>query len=171
MIDENYVVTFEEDLERLKVVIPIRTNWPFLLLFSLAMLIWLTMLIIVLVYIFQGMSTNFVLTILLILWMIVWFLFGRFLFARWQYFAANREILFVDEEQLILRRPVSILGLTTSYDIDHITPFYISEKHHCAAFDYAYLHVYFGRSLDEEACQKLIDYLNQRYFPDNFFDK
>jgi hypothetical protein len=170
MVDDGYVVTFEEGLERLKVIIPLRTNWPLLLLFSLAMLIWLAMLLIVLVYLVRGMSTNFVLTILLILWMIVWFLFGRFLFARWQYFAASREILYVDEEQLILRRPVSILGLTTSYDINHITPFYFSDKHHCAAFDYAYLHVYFGRSINEEACLELINDLNQRYFPDNFLD-
>ena len=170
MPDEKYVMIFEEDLERLKVVIPVRINWPLLLLFSVALMIWLAMLVVVLVYLVRGMSTNFVLTILLILWVIVWFLFGRFLFARWQYYAAIREILFVDDEQLILRRPVSILGLTTSYDISHITPFYISEKHHCAAFDYAYLHVYFGRSLDEEASQKLIDHLNQRYFPDSFLD-
>lgn len=170
MIDKNHMVTFEEDLERLKVVIPVRINWPLLLIFSLSLLIWLAMLLVVLIYIARGMSTNFVLTILLILWMIVWFLFGRFLFARWQYYAASREILFVDEEQLILRRPVSILGLTTSYDMNHITPFYFSEKHRCPAFDYAYLHVYFGRSLEKEVSLKLIEDLNQRYFPDNFLD-
>jgi hypothetical protein len=170
MTNDSYVVTFEEDLDRLKVVIPLRINWPLLLLFTFTMLIWLAMLIIVLVYIVRGMSTNFVLTILLVLWMIIWFLFGRFLFARWQYYAANREILFVDEEQLILRRPVSILGITTSYDINHITPFYFSDKHRCAAFDYAYLHVYFGRSMDEETSLILIDDLNQRYFPDSFLD-
>ena len=71
MTNDSYVVTFEENLDRLKAVIPLRINWPLLLLFTLAMLIWLAMLIIVLVYIVRGMSTNFVLTILLVLWMII----------------------------------------------------------------------------------------------------
>ena len=170
MTDEYHMMTVEDGIERLKIVIPLRINWPLFLLFSIALLVWLAMLLVVLIYIVRGMSTNFVLTILLILWLIIWFLFGRFLFARWQYYAANREILFVDEEQLILRRPVSILGLTTSYDMSHITPFYFSDKHNCPAFDYAYLHVYFGRSLDREISLKLIEDLNQRYFRDMLLD-
>jgi hypothetical protein len=61
---------------------------------------------------------------------------------------------------------VSILGLTWVYDRSHVSRLYFSDQHHCPAFDYAYLHVYFGRSLAEPAARQLIDDLNGRYFPD-----
>jgi hypothetical protein len=124
------------------------------------------MLAVVVVYLLRGMSSGFVLTVLLLIWMGIWFWFGRFLWSRWQYHAANREILFIDEEQVIIRRPVSILGITTSYDLRHVSPFYYSERHNCPAFDYAYYHVYFAHGLPAEAAHELIAQLNGRYFPD-----
>ncbi|MCI0395092.1 MAG: hypothetical protein L0332_26385 [Chloroflexi bacterium] len=158
-------VVFEETPARLKVVIPDKTNWLLFGLYSLALLVWLGMFVVVLRFLFQGPG-NAVLAILLFLWSLIWLWFGRFLWGRWQYYAANREILFIDREQLILRRPVSILGLTTSYDRRHAGPFYYSDKHHCPAFDYAYQHVYFGHSLPAAEAQQLVKTLNARYFPD-----
>ena len=76
------------------------------------------------------------------------------------------ENVFIDEEQLVIRRPVSILGLTWAYDLNHVSRLYYSKQHKCPAFDYAYLHVYFGRSLNEEQAQFVIGELNDRYFPD-----
>lgn len=165
MADDN-TVSFEETNGRLKVVIPIHFNWVLFILYSFGLLIWLAMLITVLIYLIRGQSSSFVLTILLILWLIVWFWFGRFLSRRWQYHAANREILFIDDEQLIHRRPVSIFGLTNSYDIHHVSSFYFSERHSCPAFDYAFLHVYFGQSLPHDQAKTLIDKLNLWCFPE-----
>ena len=158
-------VTFEESNGRLKVVIPVRFTWWLFGLYTFGLIVWLAMLVAVLIYLLRGLSSSFVLTLILILWLIVWFWFGRFLFGRWQYNAANREILFIDAEQLILRRPVSIFGLTNSYDIHHVSPFYFSERHSCPTFDYAFTHVYFGQDLAKEQAIELIDRLNQRCFP------
>ena len=123
------------------------------------------MLAAVLIYLLRGLSSTFVLTVILLLWLLVWLWFGRFLWTRWQFHAANREVLFIESEQLIIRRPVSILGLTWVYDISHIEGLYYSEQHRCPAFDYAYQHVYFGRSLAEDQAKSLIEELNRRRFP------
>jgi hypothetical protein len=157
---------FEEGERRLKVVIPFGMRWPAFVLHSLAILVWLGMLVAVVVYLLRGLSSSFVLTVILVIWLLIWFWFGRFLWTRWQYHAANREILFIDSEQIILRRPVSILGLTWSYDMSHVSRLYYSDQHRCPAFDYAYLHVYFGRSLSVQQAEKLIEELNRRYFPE-----
>lgn len=166
MMPENKLVRFEESNGRLKVVIPVPYNWWLLGLYTTGLVVWLAMLGAVLIYLLRGLSSSFVLTIILVLWLIVWIWFGRFLFGRWQYYATNREILFIDDEQLILRRPVSIFGLTNSYDIDHVSPFYFSDKHSCPAFDYAFLHVYFAQSLGQDQAMELINHLNQWCFPE-----
>jgi hypothetical protein len=158
-------ISFEETPERLKVVVPVRASRLLRVVYSVSLVVWFGMLLVVVTYVLRGLSSSFVLTALLVLWTIVWFWFGRFLWNRWQYYAANREILFIDEEQIIVRRPVSILGQTTSYDLAHVSPFYYSEQHACPAFDYAYLHVYFGQSLPAEDARELITELNSRYFP------
>ena len=159
-------ITFEESDQRLKVVLPAGINWPVFVLHSLALLIWLGMLVAVLVYLLRGLSSSLVLTIILLIWLLIWLWFGRFLWARWQFHAANREILFIETEQLIIRRPVSILGLTWVYDMAHVSRLYYSDQHRCPAFDYAYQHVYFGRSLDESQARRLVSELNGRYFPE-----
>jgi hypothetical protein len=159
-------VTFEESNGRLKVVIPVRFTWWLFGLYTFGLIVWLAMLVAVLIYLLRGLSSSFVLTLILILWLIVWFWFGRFLSGRWQFHAANREILFIDDEQLILRRPVSIFGLTDSYDIHHVSPFYFSQRHSCPAFDYAFTHVYFGQCLAQEQALELIDHMNQWCFPE-----
>ena len=160
-------VLFEESPERLKITIPVKVNWILFSLHTLALAIWLVMVGLIVIYLFRGLSNSFVLTVLILLWTLMWLWFGRFLWNRWQYHAANREILFIDEEQLIVRRPMSILGITNVYDINYVSPFYYSDKHHCVAFDYAYAHVYFGHSLDETVAKAFVADLNERYFPDD----
>lgn len=160
-------IIFEENPERLKVTIPVKVNWLLFSLHTLALAIWLAMVGLIVIYLFRGLSNSFVLTVLILLWTLLWLWFGRFLWNRWQYYAANREILFIDEEQLIVRRPMSILGITNAYDFKHVSPFYYSDKHNCVAFDYAYAHVYFGHSLDETAAKSFIAAINGRYFPED----
>lgn len=158
-------IVFHENDNSLKVTLPLGVNWLAFSLHSFAVLVWLGMLSAVLSYLFRGLSSSIVLTVILLLWLLVWLWFGRFLWTRWQYHAANREVLFVETEQFIIRRPVSILGLTWVYDMSHIEGLYYSEQHHCPAFDYAYQHVYFGRTLDEEPARHLVKELNRRFFP------
>lgn len=154
----------EESEEKLKVTLPVERNAGIFALFSAALLVWIGMLIVVLTYLISGSSSSIVLTAILIAWVFVWLWFGRFLWNRWQYFAARREIIFVDSEQIIIRRPVSILGQTTSYDRQHVGEFYMSNRHSCPAFDYAYLHVYFGQSLGQKEAESLVAELNTRLY-------
>ena len=166
MPNSNHVISLEESPERLKITIPDRIRWSLLLIYTLAMVTWVAMIFIVLSYLFRGQSSSLILSALLVLWLLAWLLFGRFVWTRWQYQAAKREVVFIDEEQIVIRRPVSILGITTAYDLQHVSPFYFSEKHNCPAFDYAYMHVYFGRSVSMVEAQELIELLNNRLFPD-----
>ena len=165
MNTRNLDILIEEDDQRLKLILPSRVSWPAFALHTLALIVWMAMLVAVLVYLARGLSSTFVLTVILLGWILIWLWFGRFLWNRWQYHAANREILFINEDQLIIRRPVSILGLTWAYDMNHVSGLYFSEQHRCPAFDYAYLHVYFGRMLDEGQARFIVDELNRRYFP------
>jgi hypothetical protein len=166
MSEVETAIQISEEADRLKVVIPDRINWLILGLYSIALVTWLVMLVVIMFYLLRGYSTNLVLIVLLVMWIVVWLMFGRFLWRRWQNQAANREILFIDNKQLILRRPVSLIGLTNSYDFKHVSPFYYSDRHHCMAFDYAYLHVYFGHGISRKQANDLIDDLNRRYFPE-----
>lgn len=161
----NSQVTFEENAERLKVVIPIQRNWPLLGLFSALLVVWLVMIGLVGRFLLAEPATWLV-RLFALAWLLLWLWFGRSLWQRWQTFAAGREILFINREQLILRRPVSILGLTTVYDVKHVSPFYVSNKHHCPTFDYASQPVYFGQSLAAGEASHLVATLNSRYFPD-----
>lgn len=165
-------VTFEQNPERLKVVLPIRRNWFFFALFTLCLLVWFVFLVAMLIFIVRDVLPaqqryTFVLTVMLLIWLLFWYYLGRVLWGRWQYYTADRELLFINKEQLILRRPVSILGSTDVYDMQYVSPLYYSDKHHCPAFDYAYQHVYFGWGMAETAARQLIRFLNNRYFPEH----
>jgi hypothetical protein len=158
-------IRFEQGTDRLKVVISLPSRAPLLLVYSAALIAWLVMLFVVGRFLFSSFGQNAVLTVLLFIWTLAWLFFGRFLWRRWQHSAATREILFVDRESIVLRRPVSILGLTASYDRGHVGPFYYSDSQRCPAFDYAYSHVYFGQGLPESAGRRLVRDLNARLFP------
>ncbi len=165
MIAQIEGVQLEEKPEWLKVVLPIRRNWVLFGLFTACLVIWFLMLSgIVAAMLREGFG--FVLNVMLIVWLIIWLWFGRVLWGRWQYYAADREVLFINEEQLIVRRPVSILGKTDVYDMKHVSPFYFSDKHHCPAFDYGFQHVYFGQDLAADRAGQLLVLLNDRYYPD-----
>lgn len=163
-------VKFDENPDRLKVMWPVPRNWLVLGIYSLLLVLWVVLLVGGLVYAgiiaFSGERFAFSFTVMLLVLVYVLYRFGRVLWGQWQYYAANREILFVDQKRLIVRRPVSLLGVTAAYDMAHITPFYFSDKHTCPAFDYGYQHVYFGRDLPDRSAQQLVDVLNGRFFPD-----
>ena len=101
---------------------------------------------------------------MLLVWLYLWYRLGKILWRLWQYYASTREIVFIDKKRLIIRRPVSILGITDAYDFEHVSPFYFSSKHECPGFDYGNQRVYFGQDLSGGSAQKLVEMLNDRYF-------
>jgi hypothetical protein len=162
-------VHFEQTPERLKIVLPVKRNVPLLILYSVLSLIWLAVMVVGIVYTFQILfseaSYRFVFVIMLLVFLFVWYRFGRYLLRQWAHFAANREIIFINKETLILRRPISIFGNTDAYDMAHVTPFYMGEAPAGATFDYGYRHYVVGEGLTPAAAAELVRYLNRRFFP------
>ncbi len=164
-------LTFEQTAERLKVVIPLRRNWLLFALFTVSVLVWVAMALVVLVFIIRDVIPQrerytFVLVVMMLVWLVIWYYLGKVIWQQWQYYAADREILFIGQDVLMVRRPVSLLGITDAYDMKHVNPFYFSEKHRCPTFDYGSQRIYFGRVLSESDARSLIRFLNSRFFPD-----
>jgi hypothetical protein len=166
MLPQNEVIHFEQKPEWLKVTMPDQRSRPLFFLFTVCLVAWLVALVWIVSFLLTERGMNLVLVILLLLWLLIWLWFGRKLWHMWQYHAADREILFINQKQLIVRRPVSILGPTDTFDMRHVSAFYFSEKHSCPAFDYAYQHVYFGQRLPSDEARKLVTALNSRFFSD-----
>jgi len=163
---------FEENDERLKVTIPLKRNWLLFGLFTLCMIVWVAMVVIIVTFIFRDVLPNrerytFSLTAMMVVWLIIWYYLGRVLWGRWQYYTATREILFINAETLVVRRPVSILGITNAYDMQYVNSFYYNDEHHCPTFDYGSQRVYFGQELSEVDARAMMRYLNGRFFPND----
>ncbi|RMG96624.1 MAG: hypothetical protein D6706_10010 [Chloroflexi bacterium] len=163
-------ITFEEFTGRLKVVIPTRRNWFLIVLFTVALIVWVAMLLGVVVAMFRE-RYGFLLSLILLVWLFIWYRYvGRILWNRWQYYMADREVLLIEKDVLTVFRPVALWGLADAYDMKYVSPFYYNEKHHCAAFDYGSRRVYFGFHLPELEVRQLVRALNGRYFPHADFD-
>ena len=162
-------VRFEQSPQRLKIVLPVRRNWPLLAIYTILEVTWLVMLVGGLVFLaqvaFSGERYAFVFAVMLLVLLLILFRFGRFLSRQWANYATNRELLFINREVLIVRRPISIWGNTDAYDMQHVSPFYLSDKPRALAFDYGHRHVYVGESLRPEAQAALRQFLNATYFP------
>ncbi|MCA9940644.1 MAG: hypothetical protein KC418_18535 [Anaerolineales bacterium] len=165
-------VTIEEKPEWQKVVMPAERNWLLFLIYTILMLVWTGMFGIIL----AGLLSNpfnfevralfiWVWRILLLLWLAVWVWFARrWLWRYWQYYAASREILFINAQEFIVRRPVSLLGVTDVYDMKHVTPLRYDAEEKAIAFEYGVRPVRFGRALAPTAAQDLVERLNRRHF-------
>ncbi len=163
-------VHFEQSPDRLKVVLPVKRHWPWLILFSLLMLFWLIGFVWGIVFTirdvaFSGERFAIVFTIMLLIWLYIWYRLGKILWKQWQYYTANREILFINKEHLIIRRPVSMLGITDAYDMEHVSPFYYNLEHHCLSFAYGSQRIDFGYGLEANSASLLATTLNDQYFP------
>ncbi|MCP4360310.1 MAG: hypothetical protein GY796_20070 [Chloroflexi bacterium] len=161
---------FDETEARLKITLPVKRQWVYLSIYSLLLLSWLVMFVYGLIFTwrmaFSGERFAFAFTLLLLIFLFVLFRLGRLIWRQWQFQVATREIVFVDAEMLIVRRPVSILGITNGYGWQHIRPFYYDEERHSPAFEYGHLYVLFGQGLSRPQANELIAYLNGRYFAD-----
>lgn len=161
--------TFEESDGRLKIVFSIRRKWIWFVLLTILLALWLIGLVWGVIFTirdvaFSGQRYAFVFTIFLLVWLYIWYRLGKMLWRLWQHYAANREILFIEKERLIIRRPVSILGITDAYDLEYVSPFFFSPEHECPGFDYGNQRVYFAEELGIESSEALIRFLNERYF-------
>lgn len=168
-------VEFEEQENRLKVVMPLQRHWPYFTTYSILLLIWVGatgwMLGILLGQIFRttdfGLTALFVVVyiIIILIWSYLWYRIGKSIVRYWQYYAALREILFIDTYRLIVRRPLSIFGVTDAYDMAHVSPFYYSDKHQAIGFEYGSRGGLFGQGLSREEAGRLIEVLNDHFFP------
>lgn len=169
MLEDIGRITLEDQPEWLKVILPIKRNWLLFGLFTVALLVWLVFVIGMLMFLVRdvilvGERFAFSFAVILLIWLAIWLWVGKIVWRRWQYYAAGREIMFINKERLIIRRPVSIWGLTEAFDMEHLRPFYVSKRHHCPAFDYGSQKVYFGISLSDDEAAQLIKTLNSLYF-------
>jgi signal transduction histidine kinase len=168
-------VHFEQTEDRLKVVYPTQRKPVWLLVYSLLLVIWVVGLIWGIVFVlrdvaFSGERFAIVFTIMLLIWLYIWYRLGRIVWQQWQYYAARREILFLEKDRLIIRRPVSLLGITDAYDMDYVSPFYFSEEELCPGFQYGSRRIYFARGLDRESAKRLVSTLNDRQFGHDAFE-
>jgi hypothetical protein len=168
-------VAFEEQENRLKVMMPLQRHWPYFIIYSILLLIWVGatawMLGLLLGQIFRrsgpSMTTLFLIVyiIIILVWTYLWYRLGKNVWRYWQYYTAMREILFIDGHTLIVRRPLSILGVTDAYDMRHVSPFYYSDKNQAIAFEYGSRGGLFGQGLGREEADQLIAALNERFYP------
>lgn len=164
-------VHFEQSPERLKVVLPVKRNWFLIALYTAMVLAWLIMLAGGILFMVReaalsGERYAFVFTaMILILLLILYRLGRRVVWQPWMSLLAHREILFINKEELIIRRPVSLLGTTDFYDMAHVGPFFYLEERRTPAFNYGQFRTEFGHSLGRPEAERLITALNDLYFP------
>ena len=170
-------VTFEETTERLKVSMPAERHRIFLIVYSVLLLTWSAVTIWMIVQLLDtslsGLSLFFIVVwiIILLVWAYVWYRLGRHVWRWWQYYMATREILFIYDEFLIVRRPLSIFGVDDGYDMEYVGPFYYSEKRGAVAFDYGSREGTFAKGLPPSAAERLSGALNRRFFPQALLDE
>lgn len=166
-------VAFEIVDERLKIVLPLRRKMPYLIVYSILLLAWIAATIWMLGLLFstslRELTTQFMIVwaIILLLWSYIWYRLGRNVWRWWQYYAAQREVLFVDKDILIIRRPLSLLGVTDAYDMEHVSPFYYQDQHGAIAFNYGSRGGLFGEGISRDQAEQVIAYLNARFYPES----
>lgn len=167
-------IEFEENDERLKITMPVERNWPLFGAYCFLLLLWVGATGWMLGLLFRQSLSSLpgffliVYLILLLIWIYIWWRLGRMVWRWWQYYAATRELFFVYKDMVIVRRPLSLLGVTDAYDRRHAEHYYFSDKHQAIAFNFGSRGVLFGGSLPRTSADQLIFWLNSRYFPHVF---
>lgn len=163
-------INFEENDERLKVVLPVSRNWILLVIYSLLLIVGLVLAIGGIIYGVQiatsGQRLSVLFSVMIFFLVLLLYPLIKYVFRQWQYYVTNREIIFVNDEEMIIRRPVSILGITKVYDRNYIKPIAFSEKYNALAFYYGSQPVLFANGLPSSQTTPLASYLNERYFPE-----
>lgn len=169
-------ISFEENADRTKITIPLQRQWGFWLTYTILLLVWLTSTLWAIVTLFNTLSTGnypfegaylFAWLVMLAIIGGLWWYLGRNVWRRWQYYTANREILFFYPDKLVVRRPLSLLGLTDAYDLQHVSLFRYDGKIDSLAFDYGTHRIPVGLTLPKEEAQALLSYLNSHFFTEH----
>ncbi|MBK9052924.1 MAG: hypothetical protein IPL78_19015 [Chloroflexi bacterium] len=164
-------IVFEENDQRLKITLPLKRTPLYVGLYTVLLTIWAAMTVWVIIQAIDIPQRNITLTskivlfIVWLIWMIIWIYLGRRIWRWWQFNVADREILFINKEELMVRRPVSILGLTDVYDMNYVEPFAYDDQLQGLAFKYGSRFVLCGLGLTQAEAHSLIALLNRRFFP------
>lgn len=173
----NTRITVEELTERTKITFPKARNNLALFAYTVLVFIWLLGLLLFLYYLVRPPAPREIGDLPgmircawffgVLIWILVWVrMLGRRLLRWWQFNLADKEVLFFDDTAMILRRPVSIFGLTEAYDRQHMAPFYYEEVNEAIGFRYGNAqHHLFGLGLPKDEQDTAIEYLNHRFFP------
>lgn len=135
-------IVFTENDQRLKITLPVQRNRLYIGLYTLLLLVWVAMTVWVIIQAFDipqraiSGTSKVVLYGVWLIWMYFWIWLGRRIWRWWQFNIADREILFINKEELMIRRPVSILGLTDAYDMKYVEPLAYDEQYGGLAFKY-----------------------------------
>ncbi len=164
-------ITFDTSREdRLKIILPVKRKWLLFLLYTVMLIACIALFVggirFTMQIAFSGERYAWGFTFLAILFMFALYRLSKFVWKQWQFFAANREIMFIDKKLLIIRRPLSVLGVTDAYDWSQVRPFTYSQKYNTPMFDYGQRNIFFGQDLTREQADKLIWALNDHYFPE-----
>lgn len=169
----NTRIRFEENDKRLKLTLPVKRSPFYVWLYTALVLVWAAMTVWVIIQAFDipqrdiPTSSKVVLFLVWFIWIAFWVWLGRRIWRWWQFNVADREILFINKEELVVRRPVSILGLTDAYDMQYVEPFGYDEQFNGVAFKYGSRFVLCGLGLTRPEADSLITLLNRRFFPDD----
>lgn len=162
-------ITFEENERWLKVVLPVRRNWFLLTVYTLLVLTGVSLFVGAIIFGVQiGMARqrfSLLFVVMIIIFLIMLYYLLKYVLRQWQFNLASREILFFNEEELIVRRPVSIFGLTTTFDRTYMKPLAYDSTFSALAFDYGSRPVLIGLNLPASQTAPLAEYVNKRYFP------
>ena len=173
----NTCIQFEENEERLKIEYPIKKNTLARIIYTVLAIVWFGGFVLFLYSLFnpptpRGInelprSLGITWVIGVVLWLYVWWRYiGRMIMRWWQFYLANREILFISDKTLIVRRPVSIFGLTDAFDRQYTSPFRMNEEHDMLDFQYGNVQrILFGQTLELFEREALLRFLNNRFFP------
>jgi signal transduction histidine kinase len=168
-------ISFSENEERLKIAHPLPRHWLYFITLSLMLVAWIYLVVGAIVFAirditFSGERYAFVFTVMILIFLWIMYYLGKLVYRQWSFYTANREILFINPELLIIRRPISIFGITDAYDMQHVRPFFYNDDTNSPAFTYGSRTVFFGNDLPREDAERLMSYINTRFFPEQLYD-
>lgn len=164
---ENTDILIEAESEWNKITIPLTRNWTLFIGFTIMLIGWIVMTGVMLIGLFRPIGGGPRIAVLLrctfLFWLFLWYFIGKRIWRNFQLHAANREIFFIDDERITIRRPLSIFGVNDGYNREHVARFYYSDRYGLPMFDYGKRKYFFAHTLPREDAETLCNYLNKQY--------
>ena len=174
-----------EEVEALRIDIPLPRNWLLLLFVPVWLIGWAMGLISVGSGVVAALAQGRMSGLFLIAWLVLWLAGGVFISYAWLLNLIGREVVRIDRSKLVLRSEIGGLGRSREFDLTHVrdlraTPAPFNPRDFKStfqfwgigggsiAFDYGAKTERFGAGLDEAKAKQLVLHLKQRFsFPDN----